>query len=172
MAVGAHNKLLPIPGAERENVVSAWEVLRGSRALSGHCLVVGGGLVGTETAEYLLSRGCRVSRMKRSDRIAGGVSPTVRPRVLADFEAGHVTHYLHTRITAVTEEIVRGVDLQTGEKVPVPCDWVVMAVGAEKNDFSADGVRVPLYFVGDCAGDKPADIASAIRSAYHAANAI
>ncbi len=172
VAVGAHNWMPDIPGMDRDNVVSAWEVLSGEKTVNGHCVVVGGGLVGTETAEYLLSRGCRVSAMKRSDRLAGGISATLVSTVLADFERGGLTQLTKTRIEAVTAEGVKATNLLTDEEVFVPCDWVVMAAGAEKNRFSTDGVTVPVHFVGDCAGDKPADIANAIRTAYHAANSI
>ncbi len=172
VAVGAHDRMPDIPGIERENVVSAWDVLSGKKTVSGHCVVVGGGLVGTETAEYLLAQGCRVSAMKRSDRLAGGISATLVSTVLADFEKGGLRQYLKTRIEAVTAEGVTAEDLTTGETVTVPCDWVVLAAGAEKNVFSTEGVTVPVHFVGDCSGDKPADIANAIRTAYHAANNI
>ena len=101
VAVGAHNKPLTVPGAAGENVVSAWDVLGGARKVSGHCVVVGGGLVGTETAEYLLEQGCKVSFMKRSDRLAGGISPTLMAAVLADFEKGGLTQLTRTRIEGV-----------------------------------------------------------------------
>ena len=47
VAVGAHDVSLPIPGADGANVVSGWDVLEGKAAASGHCVVIGGGLVGT-----------------------------------------------------------------------------------------------------------------------------
>ena len=172
VAVGAHNKVLPIPGADGTNVVSAWDVLSGKKTVSGHCVVVGGGLVGTETAEYLLAQGCKVSAMKRSDRLAGGISATLVTTVLADFEKGGLTQLTKTRIEAVTAEGVRATNLLTEEEVFIPCDWVVMATGAEKNEFSTEGVSVPVFYAGDCSGEHPADIANAIRTGYRAANTL
>ncbi len=172
VAVGAHNKTMPIPGADGDNVVSAWDVLSGEKKVSGHCVVVGGGLVGTETAEYLLAQGCKVSAMKRSDRLAGGISATLVSTVLADFEKGGLTQLTKTRIEAVTAEGVQATNLLTEEEVFVPCDWVVMATGAEKNEFSTEGVSVPVFYAGDCSGEQPADIANAIRTGYHVANKI
>ena len=52
----------------------------------------------------------------------------------------------------------------------IACDYVVMAVGSKANTFDLDGVTVPVTCVGDCSGERTADIASAIRTAYHAAN--
>ena len=56
--------------------------------------------------------------------------------------------------------------------VTLPCDCVVLAVGSVGNTFDTADIRVPVYAVGDCAGERTADIASAIRSAYHTANQI
>lgn len=84
VAVGAHDMILPIPGAESTNVVSSWDVLAGKAPVSGHCAVIGGGLVGTETAEYLLQKGCTVSIIEMMDKIANGESSTILPTIMAD----------------------------------------------------------------------------------------
>ena len=47
-----------------------------------------------------------------------------------------------------------------------------MAVGSKKNEFDVEGVNVPVYYAGDCAGERTADIASAIRGGYNAANEV
>ena len=47
-----------------------------------------------------------------------------------------------------------------------------MAVGSKKNELDVEGVNVPVYYAGDCAGERTADIASAIRGGYNAANEI
>ena len=77
VAVGAHDLLLPIPGADGANVVSSWDVLAGKAEVSGHCAVIGGGLVGTETAEYLLEKGCAVSIIEMMDIRHGNGHHTV-----------------------------------------------------------------------------------------------
>ena len=47
--------------------------LLGKKKVSGRCAVIGGGLVGTETAEYLLEQGCTVSIVEMLDKVAIGV---------------------------------------------------------------------------------------------------
>lgn len=172
VAVGAQNVMLPIPGGDCQNVVSAWDVLGGKAKVSGHCAVIGGGLVGTETAEYLLEQGCQVSIVEMMDKIASGESSTILPIILKDFEQGGVKQYVNTRVQRVQEHGVIATDTTSGEEVEIPCDYVVMAVGSRKKPFDVTGVTVPVEFVGDCSGERTADIASAIRSAYHAANRI
>ena len=67
-------------------------------------------------------------------------------------------------------EAIRTAEDGTEEPVKIACDYVVMAVGSKANAFDLDGVTVPVTCVGDCSGERTADIASAIRTAYHAAN--
>ena len=42
-----------LPGTNRENVVTAWEVLSGQVLVSGEVLVIGGGQIGCETADFI-----------------------------------------------------------------------------------------------------------------------
>lgn len=172
VAVGAENIMLSVSGADAKNVVSAWDVLGGKVSVSGRCAVIGGGLVGTETAEYLLEQGCTVSIVEMLDKIANGESSTILPVIMEDFKKYQVQQYTNTKVTAITADGVEAVRSDTQEKVVIPCDYVVMAVGSRKVLFSTEGVTAPVKFVGDCAGEKTASIAEAIRGGYRAANEI
>ena len=170
VAVGAHDMALPIPGAEGANVVSSWDVLAGKAQVSGHCAVIGGGLVGTETAEYLLEQGCTVSIIEMMDKIANGESSTILPTILADFKAHDVKQYVNTKVSAIEAGAVKAT--QGEEEITIPCDLVVMAVGSRKNVLDVEGVTAPIYYAGDCSGERTASIAEAIRGGYNAANSI
>ncbi len=170
VAVGAHDFALPIPGADGANVVSSWDVLAGKAAVKGHCAVIGGGLVGTETAEYLLEKGCGVSIIEMMDKIANGESSTILPTILADFKAHDVKQFVNTKVSAIEEGCVKA--LQGETEITIPCDMVVMAVGSKKNVLDVEGVTVPVYYAGDCSGERTASICEAIRGGYKAANEI
>ena len=170
VAVGAHDLLLPIPGADGANVVSSWDVLAGKAEISGHCAVIGGGLVGTETAEYLLEKGCTVSIIEMMDKIANGESSTILPTILADFRAHDVKQFVSTKVSAIEAGCVKAT--QGEAEISIPCDMVVMAVGSRKNVFNVEDVTVPVYYAGDCSGERTASIAEAIRGGYKAANEI
>ena len=170
VAVGAHDMILPIPGADGANVVSSWDVLAGKAEAAGHCAVIGGGLVGTETAEYLLEKGCTVSVIEMLDKIANGESSTILPTIMADFRAHDVKQYVNTKVSAIEPGCVKAI--QGEEEITIPCDTVVMAVGSRKNVLDTEGVTVPVYYAGDCSGERTASIAEAIRGGYNAANAI
>ena len=129
VAVGAHDMALPIPGADGANVVSSWDVLSGKAEVMGHCAVIGGGLVGTETAEYLLEKGCTVSVIEMLDKIANGESSTILPTIMADFKAHNVQQYVNTKVSAIEPGYVKAT--QGEEEISIPCDMVVMAVGSK-----------------------------------------
>lgn len=172
VAVGAQNITLPVPGGDGSNVVSAWDVLAGKAEVSGRCAVIGGGLVGTETAEFLLERGCQVAIVEMLDQIAAGESSTILPIIMKDFADHGVEQFVKTKVTAIASSGVEAVNTETTEAVTIPCDWVVMAVGSRKISFSTEGVAVPVKFAGDCSGERTASIAEAIRGGYQAANEI
>ena len=170
VAVGAHDLLLPIPGADGANVVSSWDVLAGKADVKGHCAVIGCGLVGTETAEYLLERGCTVSIIEMMDKIANGESSTILPTIMADFRAHDVKQYVNTKVSAIEAGCVKATQGET--EITIPCDMVVMAVGSRKNVLDVEGVTAAVYYAGDCAGERTAGIMEAVRSGYKAANEI
>ena len=170
VAIGAHDFILPIPGADKENVHSSWDVLSGKVELNGNCAVIGGGMVGTETAEFLLKKGCSVSIIEMMDKIANGESSTILPTILADFKAHNVQQFVNTKVSAIEAGAVKAT--QGEEEITIPCDMVVMAVGSRKNVFDVEGVAVPVYYAGDCSGERTASIAEAIRGGYKAANEI
>jgi NADPH-dependent 2,4-dienoyl-CoA reductase/sulfur reductase-like enzyme len=170
VAVGAHDIMLPIPVAEGAKVVSSWDVLAGKAEVSGNCAVIGGGLVGTETAEYLLEKGCSVSIVEMMDKIANGESSTILPTIMADFKAHNVQQYVNTKVSAIENGAVKA--MQGEEEITIACDMVVMAVGSRKNILDTEGVTVPVYYAGDCSGERTASIAEAIRGGYKAANEI
>ena len=73
-AVGAHSAAPRIPGIDNVNVADAWKVLAGEQQVYGTVAVIGGGMVGCETAEYLAARGCKVAVIEMMDKIAAGES--------------------------------------------------------------------------------------------------
>ena len=174
VAVGAHNANIPIPGANGANVVSSWDILAGKVQANGHCVVIGGGLVGAETAEYLANNGCKVSVIEMMDKIAKEESSTVLPTMMKDFADHGVAQYVNTKVASIENDgkCVKALNTADNTEMVIDCDMVVMAAGSVKNVFDVEGVNVPVYYAGDCSGERTAGIAEAIRSGYKAANEI
>ena len=172
VAVGAHNVTLPIPGADQANVVSSWDILDGKVEAKGHCVVIGGGLVGAETAEYIANKGCEVTIVEMTDKIAREESSTVLPTMMADFAAHGVKQLVNTKVNSIDANGVHVTNTTEETDMTIACDMVIMAAGSKKNVLDVEGVNTPIYYAGDCSGERTAGIAEAIRSGYKAANEI
>lgn len=170
LAIGAHNMDLPMP-VENSNVVSSWDILNGQE-VSGKCVVLGGGLVGAETAEYLANKGLEVSIVEMMDKIAAQESETVLPLMEADFKEHNVQKFVNTRVSEIKDNVIYAVNTKDETNVEIAADTIVNALGSKKNVFDDSKLSVPFTYVGDCSGERTADIASAIRTGYKAANEI
>ena len=170
LAIGAHNMDLPM-SVVNSNVVSSWDVLNGLE-VTGKCVVLGGGLVGAETAEYLANKGLDVTIVEMMDKIAAQESETVLPLMQADFAKHDVKQLVNTRVSEIKNNVIYATNTTDNTSVELNAEVIVNALGSKKNLFDDSKLTVPFTYVGDCSGERTADIASAIRTAYKAANEI
>lgn len=169
-AVGAHSAAPRIPGIDSVNVADAWKVLAGEQQVYGTVAVIGGGMVGCETAEYLAARGCKVSVIEMMDKIAAGESSTILPTLLENYKTYGVEQYPSHKVKEFRMDAVV-CENRDGAEVTIPCDYIVLAMGARSNEFDAaalEAANFPVYSIGDAAG-KAADISNAIRTGYDTA---
>ena len=172
LAVGASSFTPPIPGVHGPNVRDAWKVLAGEQEVSGRVAIVGGGVVGCETAEHLGAQGYKVSVVEMQGQIANGLSTTVLPTMLENYRKFGVEQYTGHKVL----EIAMGQLVCTdpdGKVVKIPCDSVVIASGARPVTFDTAALieqGVDVVMVGDCR--EVADISYATKTAYDAANAL
>lgn len=132
--------------------------------------VLGGGMVGCETAEYLAARGCKVSVIEMMDKIAAGESTTILPTLLENYKTYGVEQYPGHKVKEFRMDAVV-CENKDGAEVTIPCDYIVLAMGARSNEFDAaalEAANIPVYAIGDAAG-KAADISNAIRTGYDTA---
>lgn len=169
-AVGAHSAAPRIPGIDSVNVADSWKVLAGEQQVYGTVAVIGGGMVGCETAEYLAARGCKVSVIEMMDKIAAGESSTILPTLLENYKTYGVEQYPSHKVKEFRMDAVV-CENKDGAEVTIPCDYIVLAMGARSNEFDAaalEAASIPVYSIGDAAG-KAADISNAIRTGYDTA---
>lgn len=176
VATGARPR--PAPAVLRDlrvPVLQAWDVLRdpGAFATFAQVTIVGGGIVGVETADLLAARGTRVRIVEVRDAIAGDMARNNRFDILARLEARGTA--IHTG--TVVEGVVDGELLlrRPGEAAVrvAPGDAVIVAVGVEPDRDVLPVVSeagAPYVLVGDCA--RPGDFLTAIRDASMVALAI
>ena len=116
-------------------------------------VIVGGGLVGLELAEFLLARGRQVTVLEPGNRAGRELSIVRRWRVL-DAVTSHGTLHLKATVQEITRDAVLWTDAD-GAAQRTPADSVVLAIGAEADDRVATALAasgVPVQRIGDCAG--------------------
>jgi 2,4-dienoyl-CoA reductase-like NADH-dependent reductase (Old Yellow Enzyme family)/thioredoxin reductase len=165
VATGARPLTPNIPGAA-EYAVNAWDVLAGRATVGERVVVVGGGDVGCETAEYLVEMGRRVTILELLPDVAVELAAWTRRLLVDRLAAANVEILTQTRVVTIGPGRVQyeraGVN---GEIAPV--DSVVLACGVLPRRELADSLRdtsVPVYVIGDAL--KPRNLADAIREGF------
>lgn len=86
LATGSNPLVLPIPGLKECGYVTAQDLLEGKGTVGKKVLVVGGGMVGCEAAEYLAERGHEVGIIEMKPVIAQDVTKENRRYMFENFE--------------------------------------------------------------------------------------
>jgi 2,4-dienoyl-CoA reductase-like NADH-dependent reductase (Old Yellow Enzyme family)/thioredoxin reductase len=168
IATGATPRSPPFPVNTNVPLLQAWDVLRQPELIpeGSDITVVGGGMVGIETAECIAKRAKRVTILEGQNVVAKEMARNNRWDVLL-------------RLREARAQIVTGVPVVSIEGDTISCrrgedivrypagDRIVLAVGARpQREVSklADEAGVPWVMVGDC-NNVPGDFLTAIRDA-------
>ncbi len=155
-AIGALPIIPPIPGIDLPHVKNSHEILGGKASVEGNVVVIGGGLVGLETAEYLSDKGCKVTVVEMLEGLGTDLGTTRKVCVMENLYMEGVTQMPNCKCLEITTD---GVVVDNGgEKQTISCDYVVAAVGVHSADFSAEEALckkngIPVYTIGDA--EKP-----------------
>jgi 2,4-dienoyl-CoA reductase-like NADH-dependent reductase (Old Yellow Enzyme family)/thioredoxin reductase len=172
MATGMMPRRLTVVGHETSNVLQAVEVLAGKVTVQGKILIVGGGSVGCETADFLAKKGFPVTLVEMLDRIATDMHPDDRAFLSQKIIDYNVTVHLNTKVKGILPGKGVLVSKGNGEET-IEADTIVMAIGAEphrilpdslsikNNGISTDGKDAEVYLLEDC--KKPRKILEAIH---------
>jgi 2,4-dienoyl-CoA reductase-like NADH-dependent reductase (Old Yellow Enzyme family)/thioredoxin reductase len=169
LATGARPARLDVPGADGANVVDAWTVIGGLTTVNDPVVVIGGGLVGVETAELLADQGHAVTIVEMLDEIGAGASPTMRLPRQQFMDAHDITVLTQHKLLAVTAAGVQLENTASSEAVEVTCGTVVMATGAQPDQTLADALTaqgIAFHAIGDCACDQARLLADAIIEGF------
>lgn len=136
-------------------------------------VVVGGGLVGTELAEFVAERGRTVTVLEEGPDLAAEMAHPRRWRALHEARARNVDFRINARLVAITDrEVVTSIRGEDGQELETrfAADSVLLASGVEPDTSLADAIRqavddaVPIHVVGDAG--RIGYIEGAIRSGY------
>ncbi len=175
VAVGARPVVPKVPGIDRPQVHWAPDVDMGIVAAGDKTVIIGAGSVGVESAVALKRAGKDVTIIEMAPDMsglmasAGGAAGMELMRMVEELQ---VPIRLGCKLEEVTETAVVARDFKTGERVELPADTVLLAVGMAPRWDVADELRrsapeTEVFVVGDAV--EAGSIASATRSAFKAA---
>jgi 2,4-dienoyl-CoA reductase-like NADH-dependent reductase (Old Yellow Enzyme family)/thioredoxin reductase len=141
IACGARPFIPPVPGIDGKNVVIAEDVLLGRSEVRGDCAIVGSGMTGLETAEFVMRAGHKTSLVDMLPEIGAGANIIVildiKERMACYDPVGLPAH----RLLQITAKGVELECMQSGEHVFVSADTVILALGVRPNREVVDRFR-------------------------------
>lgn len=171
VATGSVPTLPEIPGIKGKNVVTANDVLAGKALVRERVVVVGGGMVGAETAEFLAEKGKNVTILEMLGRIGLDMVPEVIMLLYQRLKKLGVAMITNAKVEEIIEDGV--VYEKDGEKQTVEADSVVLAMGS-KPDISLmknlKGKVSERYTIGNA--KEPGNVLEAIHEGSRLAREI
>lgn len=172
LATGGVPVNTPIPGID--TATQAWDVLKSAQTIpqAADVVIIGGGFVGCEVAELLLTKGNRITILEMLSDIANGLESSNRGELLASFAEGRVNVVTQARVQAIESDCVRyqkdGVDCVAKSDLTIASTGM-RAVGQDlKVTLQQAGYTV--HVVGDA--KRPRKFIDATREGFFAANLV
>lgn len=159
--------------AQGAPVIMAEDALRTPPALS-RALVLGGGLVGCETAEALALRGANVTILELRAELAPDMHPRARKFLLKSLREHGAEFLLETQVVSIGETGDVSVRDKYGNEYVLPRhDAIILALGYRPNNGlcrELAAARMPFTPLGDCV--RPGRIMDAVHAARSAVCAL
>lgn len=156
MATGATPVEPKIKGLDKVETFQANQVLLGSPVLQKSVLIIGGGEVGAETAEFATDYCSKVTIVEMLPEIVPTLYLTVRNAMLSRIKQEEIEVYTNTK---VLEFIDGGVIAEKdGEKITLDgYDTAILALGSKPYlPFDPKGLAKDVYTIGDADAVKDA----------------
>jgi 2-enoate reductase len=168
VATGATPFRPPIQGIDK--ALNATDVLLRKCSVGDMCVIIGGGLVGCETALFLEQQGKDVTVLEIMDDILMvGEECLNNHQCLVDMiKASRVNVITGVKIKCIMADSVT-YECKDGQSITTPCDTTIVAVGFRSLDKLGKelvSMGISLDVVGDA--NKPGKIINATDEAYHA----
>ena len=167
IATGGKSFVPRIPGVDRSNVVTAFDVLANKAKINGKTVIVcGGNAVGCETASYLAKQGNRVTIVEMLSHIGVDIEPGCLSALKDELTQDKVSIVTGKKVIAIEDQALIVTDGE-GNKTAMQMEIAVLALGVEPvNDLAAglvDKVK-ELYVIGDA--KNPGKIHDAVADAF------
>jgi len=166
---GSEAAVPPIPGLDPTQIVTNREILQ-LKQLPKSLVIIGGGVIGTEFADFFNAMGTAVTVIEMLPEILTGVDEDIAAFVRGEFTKRGISYHLQAKVTRLNgKEVIFEKD---GQVHSVTGDQVLLSVGRRPNvaglglenigvEFSPRGVKIDqhcrtnipnVYAAGDITG--------------------
>ncbi len=153
IAIGGRSIQPKIPIDKRIKCLYALDVISEKENISGQkVIVLGGGFVGAEIAEFIAEKGKDVTIIEMRDLIAFDMEPTSRQMLIERLEELKIKMIVKTLVQEVTANEVKGKGVEDKVIKVFPTDTVVIALGLEPLEFPIEDLEkagIEVYTIGD-----------------------
>ncbi|MDD4191582.1 MAG: dihydrolipoyl dehydrogenase [Mangrovibacterium sp.] len=166
---GSEAAVPPIPGLDSRQVLTNREILR-LKGLPKNLVIIGGGVIGSEFADFFHAMGTQVTVIEMLPEILNGVDEEIAAFVRGEFTRRGICYHLQAKVTRLNgKEVLFEKD---GQVHSVTGDEVLLSVGRRPNvtgiglenigvEFSPRGIKIDpccrtnipnVYAAGDVTG--------------------
>ena len=156
VATGAEAQRPRVPGVDLPHVIMGWRVIAGLEDTGRNCVIIGGGLVGMEAADYLAHRGKRVIVIARSGLLKKAVHAD-RVYFLDRIRDLGIEVLGHTKLCEIGPDSVEVEPPGGWRRLLKDVDSVVLCTGYTPRTEQREALAalcIPMHLVGDVLGSR------------------
>lgn len=152
IAAGAEPIKLNVSGANLPHVTNSHDILAGKARVNGDIVVIGGGLVGLEVAEYLSGNVNKITVVEMLNEVAKDLGQLRKICVMESLYHEGIKTITEAKCVEIKEKSI--VIDRNGVVEEVPCDSVIVAIGARSRNFESISDyckenNIPYHAIGD-----------------------
>lgn len=168
LTTGSNPNLPPLPGINGANVCTADDILNKRVEAGKRVVILGNGLVGAETADWLSELGKEVILIGKGSEVAPGAE-ILNKHLMMEALVEKKVNIINN--AAIKEILPDGVRFEINEEIQEihNLDTIIVALGYKPNNQLVEVVEtkgIPVCVAGDCV--RPRRIAEAIHEAFKA----
>ena len=166
---GSEAAVPPIPGLEKDQILTNREILQ-LKELPKSLVIIGGGVIGSEFADFFNAMGTKVTVIEMLPEILTGVDEGIAAFVRSEFAKRGIDYHLNAKVTELKgKEVIFEKD---GKVQTITGDEVLLSVGRKANvggmglenigvEFTPKGIKIDdhcrtnipnVYAAGDVTG--------------------
>lgn len=173
LATGSSPVIPDIPGINEINYYFAKDIFRRNLSIGQRIVIIGGGLIGCETALYLAGKGKEVTLIEQRNSIGNDFFLPNKIHILKLLGEANVQIYVNTSINKVYKKRIEVIINKEENVKIIKYDDLILACGSIPDSelyISLADCGIESYNIGDCI--TPGKVMDAVWKAYRTARLV